>query len=94
MSNKEYEWTKFARAWRKEHPPYDNGCYLCGICNRWALEEDTVLDHITPRSADPARVFDATNIQPAHSLCNQQKGSRRIKPKVSREVYDFLESIQ
>lgn len=89
--DKTHEWIKFANKWKRDHPPQDNGCYLCGICGKWCLADEVVLDHIVPRSAAPNRVFDATNIQPAHYMCNAKKGSRKIAPVVDRTVYVFLD---
>jgi len=50
------------------------------------------LDHIEPRSGtDDANNFD--NLQPTHGYCNQQKGSSRIGPKITKEEYDFRKKL-
>lgn len=82
------EWLIYIPKWKAENPPLDNGCYLCGICGEWVHGSEVTLDHIEPRTAD--NIFDKENIQPAHWGCNSWKGSRRIKPVVDKEVYDFL----
>lgn len=90
IGDKTREWTKFVQQWKKDNPPQDNGCYLCGICGKWCLADEVTLDHIQSRSSSPQLVFSETNIQPAHYSCNSWKGSRHIAPVVDRQVYDFL----
>lgn len=85
------DWLRFRRYWLQEHPPLDNGYYLCGICGHWVAAEEVTLDHIEPRN--PANIFDANNIQPAHGLCNYKKGSKRWRPKITQDTYDFLQFL-
>ncbi len=87
----EAAWLAFRRYWLIEFPPLDNGYYLCGICGHWVHADEVTLDHIEPRTAE--NMFALWNIQPAHGLCNYKKGSKRWQPKVSKEVYDFLEVL-
>ena len=82
------DWLRFRRHWLDNNPPLDNHCYLCGICGRWVFADEVTLDHILGR--DGALMFDPLNIQPAHGYCNYMKGSRKLKPKATREVYEFL----
>jgi hypothetical protein len=53
---------------------------LCGICIKpFTDARDIVPDHIEPRGMQAARRDDhPDNIQAAHSLCNLEKGSRRL----------------
>ena len=87
------KWISFRKKWIKDNPPYDNGCYICGICGRWCMYNEVELDHIVSRSRRPDLVFDPSNIQPAHHLCNSMKGSSYIEPAVSKNTYDFIKSI-
>lgn len=81
-------WLAFRRWWFATYPPLDNGYYLCGICGHWVHADETTLDHIEPRTAD--NIYQVSNIQPAHGLCNYKKGSRRWAPVVNKETYEFL----
>lgn len=95
MRNEDYQksddWLRFRKHWLKDNPPGDNGYYVCGICANWVLAEEVTLDHIEPRNPD--NIFDYNNIQPAHGSCNYNKGSKRWKPKVSKESHEFLELL-
>lgn len=91
MGDKTHEWLKFVQKWKKQNPPLDNGCYVCGHCGRFVLAEEVTLGHIYSRSREPSRVFDPTNLQPEHASCNNWKGSRYFEPKVTQAQYDFLQ---
>jgi len=95
LRNEEYlnsaDWIRFRIHWLKDNPPLDNGYYLCGICGHWVAAEEVTLDHIIPRTAQ--NMFDPNNIQPAHGICNYNKGSKRWQPKVTKETYEFLNLI-
>lgn len=95
MRNEDYlstaDWLRFRTHWLQDNPPLDNGYYICGICGRWVPAEEVTLDHIEPRTAE--NMFALWNIQPAHGYCNYLKGSRRWKPKVTRETYEFLRKL-
>jgi len=65
----------------KEKIRLQNG--LCGICDK-PMEDarDIVPDHKEPRGMNGGRRDDSPdNIQAAHSLCNLEKGSKRIQPE-------------
>ena len=53
---------------------------LCGICGEpFGDFREVVPDHKEPRGMGAAwRDDHPSNIQAAHSICNQEKGSRRI----------------
>lgn len=87
----EAAWLAYRRMWLLQNPPLDNGHYLCGICSHWVASDEVSLDHIEPRTAH--NTFLASNIQPVHHSCNYKKGSKRWKPKVSKEQYDFLRML-
>lgn len=95
MLNEDYrkseDWLRFRRHWLRKNPPCDNGYYICGICGRWVLAEEVTLDHIEPRTRE--NMFLDSNIQPAHGYCNYNKGSKRWKPKVTKEAYAFLRML-
>lgn len=95
MRNEDYrksdDWLRFRGHWLLDNPPLDNHSYLCGICGGWVPAEEVTLDHIEPRTAE--NMFAIDNIQPAHGYCNYRKGSRRIKPKVSKETHEFLRAL-
>lgn len=90
-TDSESAWLAFRRCWLEDNPPLDNGCYLCGICNKFVPLNEVTLDHIQPREA--SNMFDPANIQPAHGGCNYRKGSKRWKPLVSQETRDFLRAL-
>ncbi len=85
------EWLKYLKAWKRSHPPLDNGCYICGHCGRFIPADEVTIGHIVSRSRAPSRVFDPTNLQPEHGSCNAFKGSRYVKPKFTPEQYEFLQ---
>lgn len=85
------DWLRFRAHWLHDNPPLDNGYYLCGICGHWVAANEVTLDHIEPRDND--NMFQDSNIQPAHGLCNYKKGSQRWQPKVNQEQYAFLRDI-
>ena len=87
-STNEGAWLAFRRWWLNEFPPLDNGYYICGICGHWVKAEEVTLDHIEPRTAE--NIYLVSNIQPAHGACNYRKGSRRLKPVVDKETYEFF----
>lgn len=54
---------------------WNEGRRTCGICHeRIESFEDMVPDHVEPGYA---KSEDESNLQPAHSLCNLEKGSQR-----------------
>ena len=81
-------WLAFRKRWLRDNPALDNGYMICAICGGWVAYDEVTLDHIEPRTAE--NIYSASNIQPAHGACNYHKGSRRLKPKVNKETYEFL----
>jgi 5-methylcytosine-specific restriction endonuclease McrA len=55
---------------------------VCGICGKQIEDyRDVVPDHKEPKGMGGARADDGlegSNLQPAHSKCNLEKGSKRI----------------
>lgn len=87
------EWVKVRKAWLSANPPTHEGQYVCGICAKSVNIYDMELDHVNPRSGNPESLSDFSNLQPSHSYCNQMKGSRRIKPKISQEEYQLRRKL-
>lgn len=51
---------------------------LCGICRFPVRLERAVPDHINPRGMGGGSMDDRKeNLQPAHEICNNEKGSKR-----------------
>lgn len=86
--DREAAWAAFRNIWLEVNPPLDNGYYLCGIGGEWVKADEVTLDHIEGRDGD--LMFKPSNIQPACGYHNYNKGSKRWKPKVSQEQYEFL----
>lgn len=56
-----------------------DGYLLCGICGERITDfNDLVPDHIEPGKMGGCRDHSDENLQPAHWLCNLQKGSKRM----------------
>lgn len=72
------KWIEYRAQWFVEHQPDKNGYYICGICKKPVHIDETVLDHIKPKSGNPELRFVDSNIQPAHWICNSVKGSKRV----------------
>lgn len=88
--DKTHEWLKFLQKWKRDNPPLDNGCYVCGHCGRFIIAEEVTLGHIYSRSRKPHLVFEPTNLQPEHGKCNYEKGSEYFKPRVTPDQYEFF----
>lgn len=73
--------------------PSHEGYYVCGICGAPVHESEMELDHINPRSGNPESFADSQNLQPAHALCNQEKGSRRLTPVISSAEYMLRQKL-
>ena len=71
------KWVKMkVRMWGELHATGTPCCYLCGkpIYSYWDFEPD----HIIPRGMGGGTRDDSpSNLQPAHSWCNSEKGSKR-----------------
>lgn len=63
---------------------------FCVLCGRY-IEDDEELtrEHIVPKSRGGKG---AKNIQPAHSVCNEEKGDRTIEEWCEKLEYDKLEA--
>lgn len=85
------DWLRFRRHWLHDNPPLDNHAYMCGICGHWIIDDEVTLDHILPRTAE--NMFSYDNIQPAHGICNYNKGSKHWKPKVNKNQYEYLKML-
>lgn len=85
------QWLKTRSEWIKENPPNHQNQYVCGICSKSVSSDSFELDHILPRRGD--NIFDFSNLQPAHSLCNRLKGSRRLTPKVTKSEYQLRKEL-
>ena len=81
------EWVKRRKQWIREHPPNFQGYWICYLCGRWVHETEMALDHLAPKSSTKReRAHSDGNLYPTHYLCNQEKGSRRVKMDKS---FDF-----
>lgn len=48
----------------------------CGFCGLRLTAEDRIdVDHIEPVSVAPHRIFDRSNLRPAHASCNRSHGA-------------------
>lgn len=64
------------------------GQLRCGICGgKIYLWDDLVPDHIEPGKMGGCKDHSESNLQPAHSWCNLEKGSKR-NFRVGTEVKD------
>lgn len=79
VGKKTKEWLKILKQWKKDHPPNFQGYYTCHICKGWVHESEVTLDHVIPRSnaKNYTNRHDDSNLQPAHGLCNNEKGSKK-----------------
>lgn len=68
-------WIEYRKEWFVKYPP-TNGFYTCGICLMPVHINETVLDHVVPRSNRPDLRYIDSNIQPTHYICNSKKGSK------------------
>lgn len=74
------DWLKRRRQWIKDHPPNHQGYWICYLCGGWVHETEMSLDHVEPKSSTPREQANSDeNLYPTHYICNQQKGSQRVK---------------
>lgn len=92
-SKNDPEWVKTRATWVRLNPPNHQGQYVCGICGQSVHKDDMEVDHIIPRSGDPASKYDLQNLQPTHGFCNQQKGSQRFQPVISAAEYELRRKL-
>lgn len=87
------DWNKVRAAWKRANPPSHEGYYLCALCGKPVHMDDVEIDHIQPRSSSPHLVSEHSNLQPTHGTCNSLKGSKRLKPLVAAEDYEFRSKL-
>jgi len=68
-------WQRTKQAWKRLNPPDKDGYYECAICHTKVHISKVSIDHIIPWSLYPQLRYDLTNLQPAHTFCNQEKGN-------------------
>lgn len=67
------------RQWIKDHPPDENGNYVCYICKLPVHVSVMKLDHVLPKGSTPKAIAEADiNLAPTHQRCNNEKGSTRL----------------
>jgi 5-methylcytosine-specific restriction endonuclease McrA len=75
---KEYKkWQAFKKTIPEHIKPKSNGLYDCGICHQEIPKRQLTFDHIKPQGWGHVDKYNYDNIQPAHWLCNYEKGSKR-----------------
>ena len=75
----DFEWVHTRDLWFEFNPPDYRGFYQCGLCP-WEVHKDEVtLDHIIPKGSHPELKHVLSNLQAAHGVCNQRKGSRSME---------------
>jgi 5-methylcytosine-specific restriction endonuclease McrA len=72
-------WNACRAAWFDLNPPDHQGYYQCALCPQMVLKTETTLDHIITRSRDPKLKYVLENLQPAHYVCNNQRGSMSME---------------
>lgn len=65
-------WLATRRAWFKAN---EADLYICYLCGKWMLKNETTLDHIQSRSRHPELRFELSNLDTLCYPCNQRKGS-------------------
>jgi 5-methylcytosine-specific restriction endonuclease McrA len=83
-------WQVVRALWFKNNPPNEYGWYVCGICKNPVHFTKVTLDHILPRSRRPDLRYEPSNLQPAHWICNSQKGSKVLADEED-EAIDLVE---
>lgn len=73
------KWLACRKAWFALNPPDYRGLYVCALCANLVHKKEVTLDHIITRSRDPKLKYDLDNLQPAHFLCNQLRGSMTME---------------
>lgn len=64
-------WQSLQREWKRLNP----GLQQCSLCNLMIAPAEFSLDHILPQVDYPNEVYEITNLQPAHRLCNTMRGT-------------------
>lgn len=66
-------WVRTRREWFINNPAESYICYLCG---KYLLPNETTLDHVLPRSRNPELRYKFSNLKPCCYDCNIKKGSK------------------
>lgn len=78
-------WQATRVCWFAEVPPdLDGDYYQCRLCPFAVHKDETTLDHILTRSSRPDLVFVLKNLQPAHAICNNRRGSMTMEAYFAR----------
>lgn len=85
------EWLRVRKEWVKDNPPDHEGYYVCGLCGRPVHYQEMEVDHVMGRKG--VLLVDKANLQPTHVICNQEKGSRKIAPVVSKAEYELRRTL-
>lgn len=83
-SKKTAEWLDVDRPkWLKNNPPSHEGYYICYLkislsCPIFVKAKSVTLDHVKPKSTNPAKRRKQSNFKPACWDCNILKGSQSL----------------
>lgn len=67
------------KEWIRDHPPDENGYYICHLCLKPVHISAMKLEHVLPKGSTPKAIAEADdNLRPSHTICNSIKGSTRI----------------
>lgn len=70
--------TKANDEWREQNKPNHQGYYTCYLCGHLVHESEVNIEHIKSKTRSPGTRFDQSNLAPAHSACNEAKGSMSL----------------
>lgn len=77
--HKDPMWEITRKLWFEYYPPTDGEYYQCALCPYMVHRKETTLDHIETRSSRPDLKYVLSNLQPAHYICNQRRGSLSLE---------------
>lgn len=67
------------KQWVRDHPPDEDGNYICHLCLKPVHISIFKLEHVLPKGSTPKAIAEADdNLGPSHKFCNNEKGSQRI----------------
>lgn len=73
-------WVMTRNLWFEQNPPdIDDEYYQCKLCPGAVHKSEATLDHIKPKGSHPELKYTLSNLQAAHGLCNQRKGSMSME---------------
>lgn len=72
-------WAETRKLWFAQNPPTIGEYYQCALCPYMVHQSETTLDHIITRTADVTLKYTLSNLQPAHAICNQVRGSMSME---------------